>query len=73
MPSWIDYAGFDVGLRVVLHQIAFIRPHGWASRRLYSSFHIDPGDLEYHLSIRRTLASEGIVICHASVSELMFL
>jgi hypothetical protein len=42
MPSWTNYAGFGLGLFIVLHLIAFIRPHGWVSRRLHPSFPADP-------------------------------
>jgi hypothetical protein len=45
MPSWTDYVGFGLGLLGflgVLHLIAFIRPHGWVSRRLHPSFAANP-------------------------------
>jgi hypothetical protein len=49
MPSWTDFAGFAIGLFVVLHLIAFIRPHGWVSRRLHPSFPTVLGDEERKL------------------------
>jgi len=61
MPSWIDYAGFGIGLFVILHLIAFIRPHGWVSRRLHPSFPAYPNTAEREILLRQTLALEELV------------
>jgi hypothetical protein len=50
MPSWTDYADFGSGLFIVLHLIAFIRPHWWVSRRLHPSFPADP-DIDHEFSV----------------------
>jgi hypothetical protein len=57
MPTWIDYAGFAIGLFVVLHLIAFIRPHGWVSRRLHPSFPADPDPVEREMQTLLRLTS----------------
>jgi hypothetical protein len=61
MPSWTDYVGFGIGLFVVLHLIAFIRPHGWVSRRLHPSFPADPDTAERGILLRQTLVLEELV------------
>ncbi|PMD26264.1 hypothetical protein NA56DRAFT_744445 [Hyaloscypha hepaticicola] len=61
MPSWTDYASFSIGLFVVLHLIAFIRPHGWVSRRLHPSFPANPDIAERNLLVPKTLALEELL------------
>lgn len=61
MPSWTDYVGFGIGLFVALHLIAFIRPHGWVSRRLHPSFPADPHPEERKILFRQMLALEELV------------
>jgi len=61
MPSWTDFAGFAIGLFVVLHLIAFIRPHGWVSRRLHPSFPIVLGDEERELLNQHIFRLQDII------------
>ena len=67
MPSWTDYVGFGLGLLGllgllgVLHLIAFIRPHGWVSRRLHPSFAANPETLGINYQHRQTVALEALV------------
>ena len=68
MPSWTDYAGFGLGIFAVLlavvqvlHLIAFIRPHGWVSRRLHPSFPAVADVAQRDYLRRQTLALEKLV------------
>jgi hypothetical protein len=61
MPSLTDCAGFGIGLFVVLHLIAFIRPHGWVSRRLHPSFTARFDIADRNLLLRQTLVLEELV------------
>jgi hypothetical protein len=61
MPSWTDYVGFGPGLLGVLHLTAFIRPHGWVSRRLRPSFAAEPERPGTNYQLRQTVALEKLV------------